>query len=87
MRLSFGEEKKSSGGDPARPHREEPPTPITTVPPPCLLRRWAAMGKNKRDKPLSHEEIWDDSALVQSWDAAVEEYKVRWVSRFHVIYN
>lgn len=33
------------------------------------------MGKPK-DKSLSHEEIWDDSALVQSWDDAVEEYKV-----------
>ena len=36
------------------------------------------MGKRKRNvtKPLSHEEIWDDSALVRSWDEAVEEYKV-----------
>ncbi|KAJ5683253.1 hypothetical protein N7462_006418 [Penicillium macrosclerotiorum] len=34
------------------------------------------MGKSKKDKPLSHEEIWDDSALVQSWDDAVEEYKL-----------
>lgn len=36
------------------------------------------MGKNKNaTKPLTQEEIWDDSALVQSWDEAVEEYKVR----------
>ncbi len=35
------------------------------------------MGKSTRDKSLTHEEIWDDSALVQSWDEAVEEYKVR----------
>ncbi|KAJ5485238.1 hypothetical protein N7539_005226 [Penicillium diatomitis] len=34
------------------------------------------MGKNKSDKALTHEEIWDDSALVQSWDDAVEEYKL-----------
>jgi hypothetical protein len=25
----------------------------------------------------SHEEIWDDSALVDSWNDALEEYKVR----------
>lgn len=36
-----------------------------------------AMGKSKNaSKPLTQEEIWDDSALVQSWDEAVEEYKV-----------
>lgn len=25
----------------------------------------------------SHDEIWDDSALVNSWNEALEEYKVR----------
>jgi hypothetical protein len=25
---------------------------------------------------LSQQEIWDDSALIQSWDEALEEYKV-----------
>ncbi|KLJ10149.1 hypothetical protein EMPG_14462 [Blastomyces silverae] len=36
------------------------------------------MGKRKRSKkkPLTQEEIWDDSALIQSWDDAVEEYKL-----------
>jgi hypothetical protein len=34
------------------------------------------MGKKSKFKDLSHEEIWDDSALVRSWDEAVEEYKV-----------
>ncbi|KAJ5368654.1 uncharacterized protein N7496_008414 [Penicillium cataractarum] len=34
------------------------------------------MGKPKHDQSLTHEEIWDDSALVQSWDDAVEEYKL-----------
>ncbi|KKZ62357.1 hypothetical protein EMCG_03243 [[Emmonsia] crescens] len=36
------------------------------------------MGKRKRSKkkPLSQEEIWDDSALIQSWDDAVEEYNL-----------
>lgn len=31
--------------------------------------------KKKGGSALSHAEIWDDSALVQSWDDAVEEYK------------
>ncbi|KAL4899119.1 hypothetical protein BDW74DRAFT_163907 [Aspergillus multicolor] len=35
------------------------------------------MGKNKgTDRALTQEQIWDDSALVQSWDEAVEEYKL-----------
>lgn len=25
---------------------------------------------------MSHEEIWDDSALLRSWDDAVKEYEV-----------
>lgn len=33
------------------------------------------MGKKKK-KQLTHAEIWDDSALLQSWDDALEEYKV-----------
>jgi hypothetical protein len=41
------------------------------------------MGKNKKAS-MSHEEIWDDSALVQSWDDAVEEYQVSQVHT-HVI--
>lgn len=37
------------------------------------------MGKSsnkKSSRPLTHEEIWDDSALIRSWDEAVEEYKL-----------
>jgi hypothetical protein len=38
------------------------------------------MGKAKNaNRPLTQEEIWDDSALVQSWDEAVEEYKVHFL--------
>lgn len=33
------------------------------------------MGKNP--KPLSHAEVWDDTALQKSWDDALAEYKVR----------
>ena len=32
------------------------------------------MGTKK--KQLSQAEVWDDSALVQSWNDALEEYKV-----------
>jgi hypothetical protein len=42
------------------------------------------MGKNKKVSSMTHEEIWDDSALVQSWDDAVEEYQVSQVP-VHVI--
>lgn len=42
------------------------------------------MGRKKRSgAPLSHEEIWDDSALVQSWDDAVEEYNV-YIHTYHL---
>jgi hypothetical protein len=27
-------------------------------------------------RELTHEEIWDDSALINAWDAAMEEYEV-----------
>lgn len=27
-------------------------------------------------RELAHEEIWDDSALIEAWDAAMDEYKV-----------
>ncbi|MCJ1290486.1 hypothetical protein MMC34_002024 [Xylographa carneopallida] len=30
----------------------------------------------KKGKALSQEEIWDDSALIQSWDDALDEYKL-----------
>lgn len=30
----------------------------------------------RRDE-LTHDEIWDDSALIDSWNQALEEYKVR----------
>lgn len=29
------------------------------------------------NRELTHEEIWDDSALIKAWDAAMDEYKVR----------
>ena len=27
-------------------------------------------------RELSHEEIWDDSALIEAWDTAMDEYRV-----------
>ncbi|KAI9155393.1 Survival motor neuron-like protein 1 [Paramyrothecium foliicola] len=30
---------------------------------------------DKKSNQLSHDEIWDDSALVDSWNEALEEYK------------
>ena len=42
------------------------------------------MGKKR--KQLSHAEIWDDSALVQSWDEALAEYKVLQNRLLDIIY-
>jgi len=33
----------------------------------------------------SHEEIWDDSALLSSWDDALAEYKVG--NKFPILAN
>ena len=41
----------------------------------------AAGGEGAADKNLSYSEIWDDSALIDSWNDAVEEYKVRPLSQ------
>jgi hypothetical protein len=34
------------------------------------------MGKKRRREQLSQEEIWDDSALLKSWQDALDEYQV-----------
>jgi hypothetical protein len=31
---------------------------------------------SEKKNGVSHEEIWDDSALIDSWNEALEEYKV-----------
>lgn len=31
----------------------------------------------EESRQLTHEDVWDDSALIRAWDAAVEEYEVR----------
>ncbi|KIM39135.1 hypothetical protein M413DRAFT_236374 [Hebeloma cylindrosporum] len=32
-------------------------------------------GEGEESRELTHEEIWDDSALVNAWEAATEEYE------------
>jgi len=32
-------------------------------------------GEEEESRELTHEEIWDDSALVDAWESAMEEYK------------
>lgn len=31
---------------------------------------------SKKQENLTHEEVWDDSALIDSWNEALQEYKV-----------
>lgn len=35
------------------------------------------------DMEITHAEMWDDSALIDSWNEALDEYKVRghWCQR------
>jgi hypothetical protein len=32
--------------------------------------------EEEENRELTHEEIWDDSALIDAWNAAAEEYEV-----------
>ena len=32
-------------------------------------------GEGEESRELTHEEIWDDSTLVNAWEAATEEYE------------
>ena len=42
-----------------------------------LLQHPSPGNMPKKRKTLAHAEVWDDTALVQSWEDALEEYKVR----------
>lgn len=61
-------------------HWDEPSQPSAT-----LSYDHPPASSVKKDKPkrytinheLSQEDLWDDSALIQAWDAAAEEYAVR----------
>lgn len=37
------------------------------------------------ERELTHNEIWDDSALIDSWDEALEEYKVAFMQSHPLI--
>ena len=52
-------------------------TTFLTTPLPSMAK------KRKRPAP-SQTEIWDDTALVRSWNEAVEEYEVRSFSSFRL---
>ena len=41
-----------------------------------------SVNMGKKEKELSQAEVWDDSALLQSWDDAVTEYKVTPLSNY-----
>ncbi|TFK28340.1 hypothetical protein FA15DRAFT_665300 [Coprinopsis marcescibilis] len=50
---------------------------ITDTPHPSSTAASSNRGKNtaEESRELTHEEIWDDSALVDAWNAATEEYE------------
>ena len=45
-------------------------TPVT------FASAFLSVNMGKKEIELSQAEVWDDSALLQSWDDAVTEYKV-----------
>jgi hypothetical protein len=38
--------------------------------------RYIKMGKRRKREQLTQDEIWDDSALLKSWQGALDEYQV-----------
>lgn len=44
-------------------------------------------GDYHTSRDLTHQEIWDDSALVEAWEAATEEYEVGHLLRFLLIFE
>lgn len=39
-------------------------------------REYTSKPKRKKARQLTQEELWDDSALIEAWDASMEEYRV-----------
>ena len=39
---------------------------------------------DSNEAKLTHDDIWDDSALVRSWDDALAEYKVGWPTQMNL---
>ncbi|KAG8678818.1 hypothetical protein FRC09_019514, partial [Ceratobasidium sp. 395] len=52
-----------------RQHWDEPTNPSSAPPKKPKPKRYTI------DHELTQEELWDDSALIEAWDAAVEEYE------------
>lgn len=38
--------------------------------------------EEEESRELTHEEIWDDSVLIDAWNSAMAEYEVRFISLF-----
>ncbi|EJT98936.1 hypothetical protein DACRYDRAFT_118243 [Dacryopinax primogenitus] len=67
-----------------RPRISDPPIPSSSTPLNFTGKALNGQPKKKQKKDpkswqtsrtLTHEEIWDDSALINAWDAAMEEYR------------
>lgn len=43
---------------------------------PASMTSNSSLTMGKKRKVLTQEEIWDDSALIESWDEALAEYHV-----------
>ena len=39
-------------------------------------------GEGEMSRMLTHEEVWDDSALIDAWESATAEYEVRFNSSY-----
>jgi hypothetical protein len=50
-------------------------TLMETSPPTTKLRRTSKQKETFHEEPLTHEDIWDDSALIEAWDQAAREYQ------------
>ncbi|KZW02141.1 hypothetical protein EXIGLDRAFT_760354 [Exidia glandulosa HHB12029] len=73
---------------PPEPIAAQSTSSAAAQPPPAKRRRKSKGGKNnnayaqgdfgppEQSRDLAHEEIWDDSALIDAWNAATEEYEV-----------
>jgi hypothetical protein len=79
------------GGPRSAQHWDDPsassqfgPSPSSDFPPPSTAASATPVVVSSKDDEdngnavdLTQEDIWDDSALINAWDAAQEEYRVR----------
>lgn len=72
-----------SGGQGLSMNYDDSPTITSTVTPGNGMDVEAAgvtdehYGEEEESRELTHEEIWDDSALIEAWNSAAAEYEVR----------